>query len=83
MPFTSGAKTFASTCLCGLMERAGCGAEGPFPTRALPERPYLEPHHTDRLSDGGPDHPARVIALCQIVTDACITALTAPSTTRD
>ncbi len=26
--------------------------------------PYLEPHHTDRLADDGPDHPATVIALC-------------------
>jgi len=26
--------------------------------------PYLEPHHTDRLADDGPDHPAQVIALC-------------------
>ncbi|HUN98983.1 MAG TPA: HNH endonuclease signature motif containing protein [Bradyrhizobium sp.] len=26
--------------------------------------PYLEPHHLRRLSDGGPDHPAQVIALC-------------------
>ena len=26
--------------------------------------PYLEPHHLGRLSDGGPDHPAHVIALC-------------------
>jgi 5-methylcytosine-specific restriction protein A len=26
--------------------------------------PYLEPHHLLRLSDGGPDHPAHVIALC-------------------
>src|SRR5262249_34191809 len=25
---------------------------------------YLEPHHLRRLSDGGPDHPAHVIALC-------------------
>lgn len=42
----------------------GCGGEGPFRTKAEPQRPYLEPHHTDRLSDDGPDHPARVIALC-------------------
>jgi 5-methylcytosine-specific restriction enzyme A len=42
----------------------GCGSEGPFQTKAKPQRPYLEPHHTDRLSDEGPDHPARVIALC-------------------
>lgn len=26
--------------------------------------PYLEPHHTLRVSDGGPDHPAHIIALC-------------------
>lgn len=26
--------------------------------------PYLEPHHTTRLADDGPDHPAHVIALC-------------------
>ena len=25
---------------------------------------YLEPHHTTRLSDEGPDHPAKVIGLC-------------------
>lgn len=26
--------------------------------------PYLEPHHTTRLADGGPDHPASVGAIC-------------------
>ncbi len=26
--------------------------------------PYLEPHHTTRVSDGGPDHPQFVAALC-------------------
>lgn len=26
--------------------------------------PYLEPHHIERLSDGGPDDPRFVIALC-------------------
>lgn len=26
--------------------------------------PYLEPHHVTRLSDGGPDHPHFVAALC-------------------
>jgi 5-methylcytosine-specific restriction protein A len=40
----------------------GCTQPAPFRTRA--GRPYLEPHHTRRLSDGGPDHPASVIALC-------------------
>jgi hypothetical protein len=27
-------------------------------------RPYLEPHHIRRLSDGGPDHPDWVASLC-------------------
>jgi 5-methylcytosine-specific restriction protein A len=27
-------------------------------------RPYLEPHHTRHLSDGGPDHPEWVVAVC-------------------
>jgi 5-methylcytosine-specific restriction protein A len=40
----------------------GCGAPAPFlrPNRT----PYLEPHHIRRLSDGGPDDPRFVIALC-------------------
>ena len=39
----------------------GCGRDAPFYTR---EGPYLEVHHLLRLSDGGPDHPSNVIALC-------------------
>lgn len=40
----------------------GCGREAPFET---PQgRPYLEAHHVRRVSDGGPDHPRWVIALC-------------------
>lgn len=40
----------------------GCGAEAPF---ARPDgTAYLEPHHTTRLADDGPDHPTRVIGLC-------------------
>jgi 5-methylcytosine-specific restriction endonuclease McrA len=40
----------------------GCGGDAPF---VRPDStPYLEPHHTTRLADEGPDHPARVIALC-------------------
>jgi 5-methylcytosine-specific restriction protein A len=42
----------------------GCDKEGPFKTKSRPGRPYLEPHHTERISDGGPDIPAHVIALC-------------------
>jgi 5-methylcytosine-specific restriction enzyme A len=34
----------------------GCHASAPFRTKKL--RAYLEPHHTARLCDGGPDHPA-------------------------
>jgi hypothetical protein len=40
----------------------GCGAAAPFITAA--GLPYLEPHHTRRRSDDGPDHPACVIAVC-------------------
>lgn len=40
----------------------GCGSTAPFLTRK--KQPYLEPHHTTRVADGGPDDPAHVIALC-------------------
>ncbi|WP_423815912.1 HNH endonuclease [Salinibacter altiplanensis] len=40
----------------------GCGNEAPFVTSQ--GRPYLEAHHVRRVSDGGPDHPRWVIALC-------------------
>lgn len=40
----------------------GCEREAPFKTSG--GRPYLEPHHIRRLSDGGPDHPNWVAALC-------------------
>lgn len=40
----------------------GCGELAPFMTKH--NQPYLEPHHTTRVADGGPDHPAHVIALC-------------------
>ena len=39
----------------------GCRSAAPFATT---DGPYLEVHHVFRLSDGGPDHPAAVIALC-------------------
>jgi 5-methylcytosine-specific restriction protein A len=44
----------------GLCE--GCGSPAPFITAR--GHPYLEPHHTRRLSDGGPDDYHHVIALC-------------------
>lgn len=40
----------------------GCRCIAPFRTRAM--APCLEPHHTTRLADEGPDHPSSVIALC-------------------
>ncbi|TDX83708.1 5-methylcytosine-specific restriction protein A [Neorhizobium sp. R1-B] len=40
----------------------GCSA--PFPFVRANGIPYLEPHHIRRLSDGGPNDPRFVIALC-------------------
>jgi 5-methylcytosine-specific restriction protein A len=40
----------------------GCHEPAPFLNRK--KQPYLEPHHTTRRADGGPDHPSHVIALC-------------------
>ncbi|MFC1512214.1 HNH endonuclease [Candidatus Latescibacterota bacterium] len=40
----------------------GCGDKAPF--NSITGHPYLEPHHVRRLSDGGPDDPNFVIALC-------------------
>ena len=39
-----------------------CGDLAPFARRD--GTTYLEPHHTRRLSDGGPDHPRWVAAVC-------------------
>lgn len=39
----------------------GCKVAAPFQGR---DGPFLEIHHLRRLGDGGPDHPANVIALC-------------------
>lgn len=38
-----------------------CGADAPFKTKI---RDYLEAHHIDRVSDGGPDRPGHVGACC-------------------
>lgn len=40
----------------------GCGEKAPF--RRDDGSAYLEPHHTTRVADDGPDHPSYVIALC-------------------
>jgi 5-methylcytosine-specific restriction protein A len=50
-----------------VMERAlgiceGCKSPAPFMT--VSGKPYLEPHHIRRLSDGGPDHPGWVVGVC-------------------
>jgi 5-methylcytosine-specific restriction protein A len=50
-----------------VLRRASGSCEGcqcPAPFKRLDGVPYLEPHHIRRLSDGGPDHPRWVIALC-------------------
>ncbi len=39
-----------------------CNSAAPFRTKV--GDPYLEPHHIRRLSDGGPDNPRFVAALC-------------------
>lgn len=36
----------------------------PAPFKRNDGTPYLEPHHTRRVSDGGPDHPRWVGAIC-------------------
>lgn len=40
------------------------GCEQPAPFLRPDGKPYLEPHHIRRASDGGPDDPRFVIALC-------------------
>ncbi len=49
------------------LRRAGgsceaCGSPAPFQT--ADGEPFLEVHHIRRLSDGGPDHPEWVAAIC-------------------
>jgi 5-methylcytosine-specific restriction protein A len=39
-----------------------CEEAAPFKT--VSGRPYLEPHHIRRISDGGPDHPEWVAGVC-------------------
>ncbi|MGF6428346.1 HNH endonuclease [Bradyrhizobium elkanii] len=40
------------------------GCKSPAPFSRKDGSPYLEPHHIRRVSDGGPDDPSFVIALC-------------------
>lgn len=53
-------KLYAEKRANGICE--GCSADAPFQT--ADGRPYLETHHIRRLSDGGPDHPRWVVAVC-------------------
>jgi 5-methylcytosine-specific restriction protein A len=39
-----------------------CGGAAPFQRKD--GSPYLEPHHTRRISDAGPDHPRFVAGIC-------------------
>ncbi len=39
-----------------------CGQTAPFNRRN--KEPYLEPHHLEKLSDGGLDHPDNIAAVC-------------------
>jgi len=57
---SSAVRTYVLKRANGICE--GCGKEAPFKTNE--GKPYLEPHHLRRLSDGGPDHPSWVAALC-------------------
>lgn len=49
-----------------LMRAAGTceSCEKPAPFSKPNGSPYLEPHHTNRVSDGGLDHPQFVAAIC-------------------
>ncbi|MBZ0289222.1 MAG: HNH endonuclease, partial [Anaerolineae bacterium] len=53
-------KVYAQKRAKGVCE--GCGQKAPFKTSK--GEPFLEVHHVNRLADGGPDHPAAVVAIC-------------------
>jgi 5-methylcytosine-specific restriction protein A len=53
-------KLYAHKRAAGICE--GCKQQAPFKTRE--GSPYLEVHHLRRLSDGGPDDPRWVVAIC-------------------
>lgn len=53
-------KKYVLTRAAGICE--SCGNEAPFIRKN--GSGYLEPHHTRRVSDGGPDHPRWVGAIC-------------------
>jgi 5-methylcytosine-specific restriction protein A len=48
-----------------LRSRGECeSCHEPAPFKRIDGSPYLEPHHTTRVSDGGLDHPRFVGAIC-------------------
>lgn len=54
----------------------GCNQPAPFMNKK--GKPYLDPHHIRRLTDGGPDDPRYIIGLCpnchrevHMTTDRC------------
>jgi 5-methylcytosine-specific restriction enzyme A len=53
-------RVFARRRAAGVCEACAC----PAPFNDIDGRPFLEVHHIDRLSDGGPDDPERVAAIC-------------------
>ncbi|QOZ29844.1 HNH endonuclease [Bradyrhizobium sp. CCBAU 51753] len=53
-------KTYVLRRASGVCE--ACKREAPFLKKD--GSPYLEPHHTKRVADGGPDHPSSVGAVC-------------------
>jgi len=68
-PSTSGGRSYKrSTVVREFALRAangvcqGCGGDAPFVDRS--GEPFLEVHHLHRRSDGGPDEPENVIAVC-------------------
>jgi hypothetical protein len=50
--------------------REGCRKPAPFVRKS--GTPYLEPYHTRRVSDGGPDHPRWVAALCPCIAKSTL-----------
>ncbi|QIL79338.1 HNH endonuclease [Diaphorobacter sp. HDW4A] len=53
-------KTYVLARANGICE--ACKSDAPF--MRLDGTPYLEPHHTQRMADDGPDHPQWVGAIC-------------------
>jgi 5-methylcytosine-specific restriction protein A len=57
---SSAVKAYVLARAAGICE--ACRSPAPF--IKYDGQPFLEAHHIDRLSDGGPDHPDRVCGIC-------------------